>query len=127
LMGVPGLTRLRSNSDVSLSLVYAEFDWKSDLQKCRMLVQERLQAAREQLPEGIQPFMTPAASLMGEILLVGVRSTIPKGEPGYLNPSEVRSVADWVIKRRLQNISGVAEVLNMGGGIRQLEIQPDPY
>ena len=55
LMGVVGLTRLRSNSDVSLSLVYAEFDWNSDLQKSRLLVQERLQAVREQLPEGIQP------------------------------------------------------------------------
>ena len=127
LMGVAGLTRLRSNSDVSLSLVYAEFDWNSDTQKNRLLVQERLQVAREQLPEGIQPFMTPAASLMGEILLVGVRSTIPKGEPGHLSPSEVRSIADWTIKRRLQNITGVAEVLNMGGGIRQVEIQPDPY
>jgi CzcA family heavy metal efflux pump len=127
LMGVAGLTRLRSNSDVSLSLVYAEFDWNSDLHKNRLLVQERLQAVREQLPEGIQPFLTPAASLMGEILLVGVRSTTPKGEPGHLNPSEIRSIADWTIKRRLQNISGVAEVLNMGGGIRQVEIQPDPY
>jgi CzcA family heavy metal efflux pump len=127
LMGVAGLTRLRSNSDVSLSLVYAEFDWNSDLQKSRLLVQERLQTVREQLPNGIQPFMTPAASLMGEILLVGVRSTIPKGEPGHLTPSEVRSIADWTIKRRIQNISGVAEVLNMGGGIRQVEIQPDPY
>ena len=127
LMGVAGLTRLRSNSDVSLSLVYAEFDWNSDPQKNRLLVQERLQTAREQLPAGIQPFLTPAASLMGEILLVGVRSTIPKGEPGHLTPSEVRSIADWTIKRRLQNISGVAEVLNMGGGIRQVEIQPDPY
>ena len=52
LMGIAGLTRLRSNSDVSLSLVYAEFEWKSDLQKNRLLVQERLQAVREQLPEG---------------------------------------------------------------------------
>jgi CzcA family heavy metal efflux pump len=127
LMGVAGLTRLRSNSDVSLSLVYAEFDWNSDTQKNRLLVQERLQVAREQLPEGIQPFMTPAASLMGEILLVGVRSTIPKGEPGHLTPSEVRSIADWTIKPRLQSIPGIAEVLNMGGGIRQVEIQPDPY
>lgn len=127
LMGVAGLTRLRSNSDVSLSLVYAEFDWNSDIYKNRILVQERLQTAREQLPEGVQPFMTPVASLMGEILLVGVRSTIREGEPGYLPPSEVRSIADWVIKRRLQSIPGIAEVLNMGGGIKQIEVQPDPY
>jgi CzcA family heavy metal efflux pump len=127
LMGVAGLTRLRSNSDVSLSLVYVEFDWDTDIYKARMLVQERLQGVREQLPEGVQPFMTPVASLMGEILLVGVRSTIKEGEPGYMSPSEVRSMADWTIKRRLQSVSGIAEILNMGGGVRQIEIQPDPY
>ena len=127
LMGVAGLTRLRSNSDVSLSLVYAEFGWDTDIYKARMLVQERLQGARGQLPKGVEPFMTPVASLMGEILLVGVRSTIKEGEPGYVPPSEVRSLADWTIKRRLQSVSGIAEILNMGGGIRQIEIQQDPY
>ena len=127
LMGVAGLTRLRTNSDVSLSLVYAEFGWDTDIYKARMLVQERLQGVREQLPEGVQPFMTPVASLMGEILLVGVRSTVKEGAPGYLPPSEVRSMADWTIKRRLQSISGIAEILNMGGGVKQIEIQPDPY
>lgn len=125
LMGVAGLTRLRSNSDVALSLVYAEFDWGTDLQQARILVQERLQAAREQLPDGTQPFMTPVASLMGEILLVGVRSTAREGEANYLPPSEVRALADWTIRRRLQSIPGIAEILNMGGGIRRIEVQPD--
>jgi CzcA family heavy metal efflux pump len=127
LMGVAGLTRLRSNSDVSLSLVYAEFGWDTDIYKARMLVQERLQGVREQLPPGVQPFMTPVASLMGEILLVGVRSTIKEGEEGYIPPRDVRSLADWTIKRRLQSVSGIAEILNMGGGVKQIEIQPDPY
>jgi CzcA family heavy metal efflux pump len=127
LMGVAGLTRLRSNSDVALSLVYAEFDWGTDIYAARVLVQERLQSARGQLPAGVQPFMTPVASLMGEILLVGVRSTVPEGQPGYLPPSEVRSLADWTIRRRLQSIPGIAEILNMGGGIKQIEVRPDPY
>ncbi|MGV3664396.1 MAG: efflux RND transporter permease subunit [Prosthecobacter sp.] len=127
LMGVAGLTRLRSNSDVSLSLVYAEFGWDMDIYRARTMVQERLQGVRDQLPEGVQPFMTPVASLMGEILLVGVRSTIKEGEPGYLPPREVRSLADWTIKRRLQSVSGIAEILNMGGGVKQIEIRPDPY
>lgn len=127
LMGVAGLTRLRSNSDVALSLIYAEFDWNTDIYRNRILVQERLQAAGENLPEGVQPFITPVASLMGEILLVGVRSTIPEGAPGHLPPSKVRTLADWTIKRRIQSIPGIAEVLNMGGGIEQLEVQPDPY
>lgn len=127
LMGVAGLTRLRSNSDVSLSLVYAEFGWGTDIYRARTMVQERLQSAREQLPQGVQPFMTPVASLMGEILLVGVRSVIKEGEPNYLPPREVRSLADWTIRRRLQSISGIAEILNMGGGVKQIEIRPDPF
>ncbi len=127
LMGVSGLTRLRSNSDVALSLVYAEFGWDTDIYKARVLVQERLQAAREQLPEDVQPFMTPVASLMGEILLVGVRSTLKEGDPGYIPPRDVRSLADWTIRRRLQSIPGIAEILNMGGGVKQIEVQPDPF
>ncbi|RYD69379.1 MAG: efflux RND transporter permease subunit, partial [Verrucomicrobiaceae bacterium] len=79
LMGVTGLTRLRSNSDVSLSLVYAEFGWGTDVYKARTLVQERLQSVRGSLPEKVEPFLTPVASLMGEILLVGVKSNIPEG------------------------------------------------
>lgn len=126
MMGVAGLTRLRSNSDVSLALIYAEFDWGTDIYKARVLVQERLQSAREKLPEGIEPFMTPVSSLMGEILLVGVRSTIQEGEENYLSPSEVRTIADWTIKPHLQNVKGIAEILNMGGGVRRIEIQPDP-
>ncbi|HEY1048097.1 MAG TPA: efflux RND transporter permease subunit, partial [Prosthecobacter sp.] len=127
LMGVAGLTRLRSNSDVALSLVYAEFGWGTDIYRARMLVQERLQGARGQLPEGVTPYMTPVASLMGEILLVGVRSTIKEGEPGYIAPRDVRFLADWTIRRRLLSISGIAEILNMGGGVKRIEIQPDPY
>lgn len=127
LMGVAGLTRLRSNSDVALSLVYAEFNWDTDIYRARMLVQERLQSTRGQLPEGVEPFLTPVASLMGEILLVGVRCTIPEGEAGHLPAPDVRTLADWTIKRRLHNISGIAEILNMGGGVKQIEIQPDPW
>ena len=127
LMGVAGLTRLRSNSDVSLSLVYAEFGWDADIYKARTLVQERLQSARAQLPPGVEPFMTPVASLMGEILLVGVRSTSKEGQPGFIPPRDVRGLADWTIKRRLQSVPGIAEILNMGGGVKQIEVQPDPY
>ena len=126
LMGVAGLSRLRSNSDVALSLVYAEFDWAEDVQRARILVQERLQSARENLPEDVQPYMTPVASLMGEIMLVGVRSTIPEGKPGHLSPAEIRALADWTVRPRLQSIPGVAEILNMGGGVRRVEVRPDP-
>ncbi len=122
LMGVTGLTRVRSASDVSLSLVYAEFEWGTDIYKARQFVQERMQTARESLPEGVSPFLTPVASLMGEILLVGLRSTDPK-----IPPMEVRSLADWTVRRRLQSIPGIAEILNMGGGVKQIQVMPDPH
>lgn len=127
LLGIGGLNRLRSNSDVGLSLVYAEFNWSTDLTQARVLVQERLQGVRDRLPAGVQPFMAPVASLMGEILLIGVRSTRQEGQPGYLPPSEVRTLADWTLRPRLQSIPGIAEILNMGGGIQRIEVQPDPY
>ena len=121
LMGVSGVTRLRATSDVSLSLIYVEFDWGTDLIRARQFVQERLQAAIPQLPEGIFPYMTPVASLMGEIMLVGLHS--PTQE---VDGKDLRTLADWTIRRRIQSIPGIAEVLSMGGGVRQIHIQPDP-
>lgn len=122
LMGISGLNRLRSSSDIALSLVFAEFEWGTDIYQARQLVQERLQGARSSLPEGVQPYLTPVASLMGEILLIGVRST-----DGKIAPMDVRTVADWTIRTRLQSISGVAEILNLGGGVKQAQVQPDPW
>jgi CzcA family heavy metal efflux pump len=122
MMGVAGLTRMRSTSDIALSLVFAEFEWGTDIYKARQFVQERLQVAREQLPKDTQPYLTPVASLMGEILLIGVKSN-----DGKTAPMDVRTVADWTIRMRLQAIPGVAEVLNMGGGVKQAQIQPDPW
>jgi Cu/Ag efflux pump CusA len=122
LLGVAGLTRLRSNSDAGLSLLYAEFAWGADLQRARLLVTERLQAARGGLPAGVEPYLTPAASLMGEILLVGLRST-----NAAVTPPDVRTLADWTVRPRLLAIPGLAEVLNMGGGVRQVQVRPDPY
>ncbi|MBT6380489.1 MAG: efflux RND transporter permease subunit [Opitutales bacterium] len=121
LMGVAGVTRLRSTSDVSLSLVFVEFDWGTDIYRARQFVQEKLQSARENLPEGILPYMTPVASLMGEIMLVGIRSTDDSVEP-----PELRTLADWTVRRRLQSIPGIAEVLSMGGGVKQVHIEPNP-
>ncbi len=122
LLGVAGLSRLRSNSDVSLSLVYAEFSWDTDIYKARQFVQERLAGVRGSLPAGAEPFLTPVASLMGEILLIGVSSRDDK-----TLPRDVRSIADWTIRPRLQSIPGIAEVLNMGGGIKQIQVQPEPH
>ena len=122
LQGIGGLDRLRSNSDVSLSLVFAEFAWGTDIYRARQLVQERLQSVLATLPKGVQPGMTPVSSLMGEILLVGLRS-----KEGAMPLMDLRSVADWTVRRRLQSINGVAEVLAIGGGVKQVHVMPEPH
>jgi CzcA family heavy metal efflux pump len=121
LMGVTGVTRLRSVNDISLSLIFIEFDWGTDIYQARQFVQERLTGASEGLPAGVNPYMTPVASLMGNILLVGLVDPSGKTEP-----RDLRTLADWTVSRRLQSIPGVAEVLSMGGGVKQLQVQPNP-
>ena len=121
LMGATGVTRLRSVNDVGLSLIFVEFDWGTDIYKARQFVQERLAGAGEAIPEAIRPYMTPVASLMGNILLIGLAD--PTGE---VSPRDLRLLADWTVGRRLQSISGIAEVLSMGGGVKQIQVQPDP-
>lgn len=121
LMGVSGVTRMRSINDISLSLIFVEFDWGTDIYKARQFVQERLTGSAEFLPEGVTPYMTPVASLMGEIMLIGVSD--PSGQT---EPRDLRTLADWTIARRLQSITGIAETLSMGGGIKQVQVLPDP-
>jgi CzcA family heavy metal efflux pump len=121
LMGVTGVTRLRSVNDIGLSLVFIEFDWGTDIYQARQFVQERLTGASEALPEGVNPYMTPVASLMGNIMLIGLADP-----SGNTEPRDLRTLADWTVSRRLQSIPGVAEVLAMGGGVKQLQVQPNP-
>lgn len=121
LMGVTGVNRLRSVNDIGLSLIFVEFDWSTDIYRARQFVQERLMGVSEVLPEGTTPYMTPVASLMGDIMLVGVRDPT-----GRTSPRDLRVLADWTIGRRLQSIPGIAEVLTMGGGVKQVQVQPDP-
>ncbi|MGB0293179.1 MAG: efflux RND transporter permease subunit, partial [Luteolibacter sp.] len=121
LMGVTGVTRLRSVNDIGLSLVFIEFDWGTDIYQARQFVQERLAGASESLPESVSPYMTPVASLMGNIMLVGLVDPT-----GTTETRDLRSLADWTVAKRLQSIPGIAEVLSMGGGIKQLQVQPNP-
>ena len=121
LMGIPGVDRVRCTNDVGLSVVFVEFDWDVDIYKARQLVQERLPGAAQLFPPGVTLSMTPVASLMGDIMLIGLRD-----RSGEIPPRELRTLADLTISKRLQSIPGIAEVLSMGGGVKQVHVQPDP-
>jgi HME family heavy-metal exporter len=117
--GMPGVTRVRSVSGVGLSIVYVEFDWSTDVYRSRQLVAEKLAIVRETLPRGAVPHMGPVTSIMGEILLVAVTSE-------SLPPMEVRELADFVIRPQLLSLSGVAQVIPIGGEVRQYRVSPNP-
>ncbi len=122
VQGAVGLDRLRSESGVGLSLVFAEFRWGTDIYRARQIVQERMQSVRDRLPGTARPGLTPVTSLMGEILLVGLRAT-----NGAFSPRELRTFADWTVRPQLQAIPGVADVLSIGGGVAEIHIEPDPH
>src|SRR5215207_750115 len=115
--GMPGVTRVRSVSGVGLSIVYVEFDWTTDIYRSRQLVAERLALVREQLPRGVNPQMGPVTSIMGEILLIAVTSD-------RVSAMEARELADFVIRPQLLTIPGVAQVIPIGGEVRQYRIAP---
>ena len=117
--GIPGVTRVRSVSGVGLSIVYVEFDWGTDIYRNRQQIAERLSLIREQLPPNTIPQMGPISSIMGQILLVAVTST-------EATPMETREAADFVVRPRLLTIPGVAQVIPMGGEVRQYRVSPNP-
>ncbi len=117
LNGTPNIVRVRSSSAIGISIVYAEFEWGTDLFKNRQLVAERLQLIRDRLPPNIIPTMTPTSSIMGEIMFVGITS--PEGKA---TPMELRTLADWTIRPRLMTISGISQVIVMGGDLKQYQI-----
>jgi HME family heavy-metal exporter len=113
--GMPGVVRVRSVSGVGLSIVYIEFDWGTNVFLNRQQVTERLSVVREQLPRNVNPQMAPITSIMGEIMLIAVA-----GEEA--SPMEVREVVDWVIRPRLLTIPGIAQVIPIGGEVRQYRV-----
>jgi cobalt-zinc-cadmium resistance protein CzcA len=120
LNGAPHVTRVRSESATGDSVVTVEFNWGTDIYLARQIVSSKLELIAGRLPIGTtHPILGPVSSRMGEIFEFAV---IGEGT----DPLELRSVADWTIRYRLQGVPGVSFVINLGGFIKQFQVYLKP-
>ncbi len=150
LAGIPGLARTRSLTRNGFSQVTAVFAEDTDIYFARQQIAERLAAARERLPAGVEPRMGPITSGLGEVYMWTVAFAPPAerriaaaGDAGwqadgsYRTPegellhTEVaraawlRTVQDWIIRPQLQGLPGVAAIDAVGGFVKQIQVEPD--
>jgi cobalt-zinc-cadmium resistance protein CzcA len=120
LAGAPGVTRVRSESTTGDSVVTVEFDWGTDIYQARQIVASKLELIAGRLPIGTSPpILGPVSSRMGEVFEFAV---VGDG----VDPMELRSVADWTIRYRLQGVPGVSFVINLGGFVKQFHVHLRP-
>jgi cobalt-zinc-cadmium resistance protein CzcA len=122
MTGLPGIEQIRSISNFGLSVVNVYFADGMDIYFTRRLVSERLQEAREQIPEGFgEPEMGPISTGMGLVLYYYLEDT-----SGLYSLEELRTIQDWIVKYQLQTVPGVTEVLGIGGYQKQFQVNVDP-
>ncbi|WP_242929276.1 CusA/CzcA family heavy metal efflux RND transporter [Pontibacter vulgaris] len=122
---IPGIKEIRSFSRFGLSLVTIVFQEGVDVYWARQQVAERLQTVQQQIPEGVgSPELGPVTTGLGEIYQYMVR---PKeGYEGKYDAIELRTIQDWIVRRQLLGVPGVADVSSFGGYLKQYEIAIDP-
>ena len=118
--GATGVRRVRSSSSTGFSIVWVEFDWGMDIYQARQIVSERLINLSETFPPGVNsPTLGPQSSILGEIMIIGLTAD-------STSMSDVRSIADRVIRPRMLSIGGVSQVSVIGGDIKEYQIQIFP-
>ncbi|HWH40826.1 MAG TPA: efflux RND transporter permease subunit, partial [Usitatibacter sp.] len=116
LSSVPNVVRSFSHTQFGLCFMILTFNEKPSDQQVRQQVLERLRGI--DLPPGVEPEMAPLATAIGEIFRFRL-----KGD--HLAPQELRTLQDWVVEKQLRQVPGVADLVNMGGTMKQYEVNPD--
>lgn len=122
---VPGMIEQRSFSRFGLSLVTVVFGDGVDVYWARQQISERLQTVQSQLPAGIgTPELGPVTTGLGEIFQYVIRPK--KGFEKVYDATELRTIQDWIVRRQMLGVQGVADVSSFGGNLKQYEIAVDP-
>ncbi len=128
MLGIPKLDYTRSLARYGLAQVTVVFEDGTDIYFARQQVAERMNAAKSQLPPGLEPSMGPIATGLGEIFMFTVDAvpgaTNPDGST--MTPTDLRSVHDWIIRPQLLRVPGVVEVNPIGGFKKEILVAPDP-
>lgn len=126
MAGLPNLAYTRSLSRYGLSQVTVVFEDGTDIYLARQLVNERLQQARGELPEGLDPTMGPIATGLGEIFMYTVEPAATSKDGKKWTPTDLREIQDWVVRPQLRTVPGVTEVNTIGGYVKQFHVTPHP-
>jgi cobalt-zinc-cadmium resistance protein CzcA len=126
--GLPNVTLIKSTSAFGMSVVYVYFTDDTDIYFARQLVAERLSAAAADLPDLLEPpSLGPISTGLGQIFLYYLELEAGADTGGLDTLTYLRDVNDWIVKRQLQTVNGVTEILSAGGHVLQYQIRLDPY
>lgn len=125
MSGLPHLDYTRSISRYGLSQVTVVFKDGTDIYFARPLISEKLQEVKSKLPDNLTPIMGPIATGLGEIFMYVVKESDDKGTERH-DPTDLRTIQDWIIKPQLRNTPGVVDVNSIGGYVKQFHVTPYP-
>jgi cobalt-zinc-cadmium resistance protein CzcA len=129
MTGLPGLAEIRSLSKFALSQITVVFNDDVDIYFARQLVLERIMAAKERLPEGLEPVMAPVTTGLGEVYhyyVEGPHATATDPQVVERELTDQRTMQEWVLRPQLKSVPGVIDVNGMGGFVKQYQVLVDP-